>query len=584
MPPAAASFFKQSRTKMQAWVTHNPGLGHSQPGVATSAPATAYDSLPSDQIQGEPQTEPQSQPQIQTQIKTQTEAQTRHVNIPQPRPTTSTAAISTQQAPPRPSRSPIVNANSERAATAMAARIPVPPRLSRPATQDESTGLARSRATSSEPLQQPKRPGPFWEGSTIEGSAFSDTASNIDANASFAYRQLPAQGHPAVTYQPPDRPRHRPASRLVDRIEQPHSLVIGPNGLIDMVGNGNGNGLTRSASTPDARSPRHGFREITSDSGPDPYADDSVYNTSPEKSPEKTPMGKRLQHSKTLALRSTRRESYSEQIGYAKNNATAVPQPSRPHVYIDSNHDEVPQAPQAQPERLTELQVAEHQAHRPTNFAGTDAPMANHQDESDNASVEQEPTPIPVPKPAMKVKSQVNRQLFARPNKGKAALRESAILRPSPEKRPPATKKRSLELDYDDGALASMDYTTLKGEAFDFDPAQAEARSVFEPPRGTLSEKLNHFFAKDEATQADFFIKMPVKDWEESGDWFLERFGEIIAGFKEARKEKREIVNAFENEVAERESAVRNKIHGIGQTLADLKAEGQNMMLGKELD
>ncbi|TGJ82337.1 hypothetical protein E0Z10_g6428 [Xylaria hypoxylon] len=574
MPPATASFFKQSRTKMQAWVTNNPGLGHSQPGVATSAPTTTYDPSPLGQTQN--QTQPQ--PQLQSQSQSQAQTQTRHVNIPQPKTST------TQQASPGRSRSPIVHANSQRAATVTAARLPMPSRSSHVHTRDGSVNLSRSKTTSSEPLQQSKRPVPFWDASTIEGSAFSDTVSNNDSNASFAYRHLPVQGHPALSYQQHDSTRHRPAPRQLDRADQPPPFIVGPDGLINVmaneIGNGNGNGLTRSASTPDARSQRGGFKEITSDNGREPYPDESPYNTSPEK----TPSAKRLQHPKTLALRPTRRESYPERISYADGDPATMPQPLRPHAYPNPNHKEPTQAAQAQQERLPRLQVPEHQPHRSTIFADTDTPMVSHPDESENTSVEREPTPMPVAKTIAKAKTQVNRQLFNRPSKGKVGLRESAMPRSSPEKRQTATKKRSYELDYDDGALASMNYKALKLEAFDFDPAQAEARSVFEPPRGTLPEKLEHFLAKDEANQASFFTKMPVNDWEESGDWFLERFGDIMAQFKEARKEKREIVNAFENEIAEREEAVRNKIHGIGQTLTDLKTEGEDMMLGKEFD
>ncbi|KAI0860653.1 extracellular mutant protein 11-domain-containing protein [Xylaria cubensis] len=570
MPPATASFFKQSRTKMQAWVTNNPGLGHSQPGVATSAPATTYDPSPPEQTQAQPQPQPQ--------IQTQTQTQTRHVNISQAKPPT------TQQSSPGRSRSPIVNANSQRAATVAAARIPMPSRSTHTHIRDGSANLPRSKTTSSEPLQQSKRPVPFWEGSTIEGSAFSDTASNIEPNAPFAYRQMPVQGpiqgHPALIYQQHDSPRHRSAPRPPDRVDQPPPFTIGPNGLINVMGNENGNSLTRSASTPEARSPRGGFRDVISDNGRDLYADESPYNTSPEK----TPSGKRLQHPKTLALRPTRRESYPERINYSNSDADAMPQPFRPHVYLNPNRDEPAEVPQIPPERLPRLQVPELQPQRSTIFADTDTPVVSHQDELENASVEREPTPMPVAKPIPKAKTQINRQLFTRTSKGKAGLRESAMPRLSPGKHQPATKKRSYELDYDDGALAAMEYAALKEEAFDFDPAQAEARSVFEPPRGTLPEKLEHFFTKDTVNQENFFTKMPVQDWEEAGDWFLERFGEIMARFKETRKEKRDIVNAFENEIAEREEAVRSKIHGIGQTLADLKTEGEDMMLGKEFN
>ncbi|KAK5628529.1 hypothetical protein RRF57_004244 [Xylaria bambusicola] len=568
MPPATASFFKQSRNKMQAWVTNNPGLGHSQPGVATSAPATTYDPTP-----GRNQTPPESQSQPQTQMQTQTQALApmRHVNIPQPK--TSTA----QQVSPGRSRSPIVHANSQRAAAVTAARIPMSSRSIHAHTRDGPMTLTRSKTISSE---QSKRPAPFWEGSTIEGSAFSDTASNNDSNASFAYRQMPIEAHPALSYQQHESTRHRTAARQFDRLDQPPPFIVGADGLINVMGNENGIGLTRSASTPDAKSQRGGFKEIISDNGRDPYTDESSYNGSPEK----TPSGKRLQHSRTIPLRPTRRGSYPERNGHSDGDTVIIPQPIKPQVYMNSSHKEpdqvvqVAQVAQAQSERLPRLQVPEHQPHRSTIFADTDTPMVSNKDESENASVEREPTPMPPAKTITKAKAQVNRQLFTRSSKGKGGLRESAMPRLSTEKHQSATKKRSYELDYDDGALAAMDYETLKLEEFDFDPAQAEARSVYEPPRGTLPEKLEHFLAKDEVDQASFFTKMSINDWEESGDWFLEKFGDIMARFKEARKEKRKIVRAFEDEIAEREVAVRNKIHGIGQTLADLKSEGESIL------
>jgi len=545
---------------MQAWVTNPPGLGHSQPGVAASAPASVYE------------------PPSQTQNQAQNQNQTRHVTIPQPK--VQAQAQPAQQTSPGRSRSPIVNANAQRASSSMAARLPLPSRSGH--TRDASLNLPRNRAISSEPLQQSKRPAPFWDTSTIEGSAFSDSASNNDSNPPVGYRQPPVKTLPALTYQQHATPRHRPAPKQPDRADQDLPFMIGNNGLINVIppsengaGHLNGNGLTRSASTPDARTQRANLRDVTSDNGHDPYPDDSPYNTSPEKSPSK-----RLQHPKTMALRPTKRDSYSERVSFSNGDASVMPPPLRPHPYVNPSHPEPEEVAQVQPERLPRLQVPDHPAHRSTIFADTDTPMVSHQDETENASVEREPSPQPVPKP----KAQVNRQLFTKALKSSVGLRESAMPRPPPEKHHSVSRKRSYELDYDDGALAAMDYAALKQEAFDFDPAQAEARSVVDPPRGTLPEKLEHFFTKDEASQTNFFTKMSVNEWEESGDWFLERFGELMDRFRQARRNKRQMVNAFENEIAEREEAVRNKIQGIGQTLAELKAEGEGMILGKELD
>ncbi len=77
---------------------------------------------------------------------------------------------------------------------------------------------------------------------------------------------------------------------------------------------------------------------------------------------------------------------------------------------------------------------------------------------------------------------------------------------------------------------------------------------------------------------------MPISDWDSSGDWFLERFGDVMHRLREARQNKRAIVERFENEIAEREEAVRNKIHGISRRLTDLKSEGEGLMQGIEID
>lgn len=207
--------------------------------------------------------------------------------------------------------------------------------------------------------------------------------------------------------------------------------------------------------------------------------------------------------------------------------------------------------------------------------------MASHPDESDRESIEPEPTP----KPAAKPKPQVSRKLFSsKGSKGGApGLDESAMPRTLTEKKT-NPKKRPLEQDYDDGALATMDYAELRNEAFDFDPAREEAQSAINPPQGGLHNKLEHFQYKDTNNRLEFFTKMPVKDWEASGDWFLERFGEVMDRLRDARKSRRAIVEGFENEIAERGDAVRNKIQGIDKTLTEFKREGEGMMVGKEIE
>ncbi|KAI1268867.1 extracellular mutant protein 11-domain-containing protein [Xylariaceae sp. FL1019] len=557
-----SSFLKQSRNKMQAWVTNNPALHHGQsPVVApltSSAPAR-----PSSQTQSQPRQQPQPQKRV--------------VNLSQPTANSAPPMSQNQLQQPSPprSRAPIANVNSQRAATANPPRLPVPTRPSHP--RETNLNLPRHKSIPSESLQNTNRPqGPFWDQSTVDGSAFSDSASNVGSNAQHGYRHRPEQPM-YFNYQQIASPhRHRPSPRKVDLIDQPGQMLMGADGLIG--GIPNENGLARSSSTPDATAFRHGFKDTLGGNGREPYSDDSAY----EQSPEKTPSVKRLHHPfKTMTLRNGRGESFAERNHHFNEDGT-IPTISKQEIEVkldDGVRDQALQVPQL---RLPKIQTSEHEVRRSTIFADTDTPMISHQDEAEARSAIEER--VPTPKPAVKNKPQTSRQLFKNESKSKGGLRESALPRAGQEKQHTTSKKRSLELDYDDGQLSSMEYSRLKQEKFDYDPAQAEARSAVGPPEGTLAEKLKHFHDKDEAKQAEFFTKMSIKEWEQSGDWFMESFGSLMQGFKAARVAKREVIESFENEIADREEAVRNKMQGIGQTLAELKSEGSKMILNKEMD
>ncbi|RKU48950.1 hypothetical protein DL546_009366 [Coniochaeta pulveracea] len=145
------------------------------------------------------------------------------------------------------------------------------------------------------------------------------------------------------------------------------------------------------------------------------------------------------------------------------------------------------------------------------------------------------------------------------------------------------SKKRQRSPDYNDAELHAMSYNDLMKQDFDYDPRTAVLQQTV--PSGTsIEDRLEYYKDKDGLDQHQFFTQISIKEWEDSGDWFLEQFGGIIKKMKEARKNKRNIVSRFENEVAAREEAVRSKTEGIGRTLQELRQEGQTMMQGKDVD
>lgn len=129
-----------------------------------------------------------------------------------------------------------------------------------------------------------------------------------------------------------------------------------------------------------------------------------------------------------------------------------------------------------------------------------------------------------------------------------------------------------------------MSYAELQKQDFDYDPQTAAMQQTSVPAGNSLEDKLAYYKDKDSLDQHQFFTQIPIGDWEDAGDWFLDQFSGIVQKLKKARKEKREMVAQFEAEINGREEAVRIKMEGIGRTLQELKQEGQNMMSGKDVD
>ncbi|SPQ25123.1 adf13ad4-fd9f-444e-a4ca-951afeeb2d67 [Thermothielavioides terrestris] len=147
------------------------------------------------------------------------------------------------------------------------------------------------------------------------------------------------------------------------------------------------------------------------------------------------------------------------------------------------------------------------------------------------------------------------------------------------------SRKRRQSLDYNDAELHAMSYSELRSQAFDFDPqAAALQQSALPPAGGSIEERLEHYRGKGSLDQHEFFARLSVDEWDEAGDWFLARFGDVVRRLKQARRAKRLLVQRFEAEIAAREEAVRAKMDGIARTLEDLKQEGQSMMQGKDVD
>ncbi|GAB1738827.1 hypothetical protein NU219Hw_g3613t1 [Hortaea werneckii] len=140
--------------------------------------------------------------------------------------------------------------------------------------------------------------------------------------------------------------------------------------------------------------------------------------------------------------------------------------------------------------------------------------------------------------------------------------------------------KEEPELDYEPQELRSMDYQTLKGTTFDFEPYSSRFALPNAQPTDNLTRKLFAASELNRQDQAKFFASLTIDDWEQAGDWFLDGFGNLMKRLKEARREKREAAKRFEEEVEHRHDAVSKKRKLTDDALGEMKTSGALVLQG----
>lgn len=141
-------------------------------------------------------------------------------------------------------------------------------------------------------------------------------------------------------------------------------------------------------------------------------------------------------------------------------------------------------------------------------------------------------------------------------------------------------KRRRPEPEYDDSALKSMNFDDLLNQPFDFDPSKEEQKGAG-INADNLAAKLDQFRHLGEREQHDVFSGMSVSDWEKSGEWFVDQFAGLMQKLTAARRDKRRIIELFEEEAAAREESVRLKTQSIDQKLRKMKQDGQRVVEDK---
>ncbi|KAH9826150.1 Extracellular mutant protein 11 [Teratosphaeria destructans] len=137
-----------------------------------------------------------------------------------------------------------------------------------------------------------------------------------------------------------------------------------------------------------------------------------------------------------------------------------------------------------------------------------------------------------------------------------------------------------LQFDYDHETLVSMKYEDVKAADFDVDPHAQPFHLPGDMSADTLHGKLASMRRFEPQAQAAFFASLPLSEWEEAGDWFMEQFGQTLAKYKHARQEKRKAAKQFEDEIARRHEAVSKKRKVTEDALMDMRQSGSQVLFG----
>ncbi|GAB1316716.1 hypothetical protein MFIFM68171_06926 [Madurella fahalii] len=515
----------------------------------------------------------------------------------QPPPEIVTARQSTQSDTPATARSiPAPKAGRYAAPPQLTATMSLPAQHYHP--------MQRTRTSASDTTRDPPRGHNAWEDSTV-ASMFGDNESRAASERPRAHPGNHARHYSDAAHQ---RTHQSQPSRAQPKHDENLPFVIGENGILKVItapsgqmaphtapvhvnGNGNGNGGIfddQSVKTDDAfQDARQLYETPTRSSGLRrtklPYRDtrDVKSNASSDR-----PAAGYSPDAQSLSMSPERTAEAGEHIDKI-----------RIQERIKRDHERQRER-ERERERERQLELERELQHKrstvfenltPVEFdepfndtqAAVIAPSSGVDPEALKEALQRTPRASRQPQPQSQPLAPQTRLVADEAPLGWTASRR---LKEPSNKDVLSSRKRRPSLDYNDAELHSMSYSDLRGQVFDFDPQAAALQQTTVPAGGTIEERLEHYRTKGSLAQHEFFARLPMDEWDEAGDWFLEQFGGIVQRYKKARKAKRQLVQQFETEIAAREEAVRVKIEGIGRTLEDLKQEGQTMMQGKDMD
>ena len=148
-------------------------------------------------------------------------------------------------------------------------------------------------------------------------------------------------------------------------------------------------------------------------------------------------------------------------------------------------------------------------------------------------------------------------------------------------------RKRAPDLDYTPSQLLYMTYDQLSSESFDDGPYLSRGNLPDDLADTPLAQRLQFVYnlkhdEKQYLQRQAIFSSLTIDQYEECGDILIQRLGEIMSRYTDARRQKRKVASEFEKEVARREERVRGKKETVDGDLRRLRRAGEDVVRGKE--
>lgn len=135
----------------------------------------------------------------------------------------------------------------------------------------------------------------------------------------------------------------------------------------------------------------------------------------------------------------------------------------------------------------------------------------------------------------------------------------------------------SPAMDYSPEVLPNMKFAELQAQPFDFVPGAQQAEVNLDSSQ-KIADRMDEMSHRSQNDQREFFAKLPIDEWEDAGDWFLARFGDVMSDLKKARRDKRQVTQEFEAEIKKRHDVVSTKRSITDEAMQQIRKSGGEIL------